>query len=140
MNDQLRRLLQDDSDDDDPKPRDPYMMQIVDVGFIERTLRESWHIAKREYKLQNRHFYPISDWCVAEAFVHALAPQGICVTGHYCYDEAKTVYRNYLPRVEQRIIDLVSLSGLQNWLNCDVKIMVLNRDAIVARTVPAKKF
>lgn len=140
MNHRLQLVLRGDIDSDMPRVRDPYMMQIVNVAFIERCVRDIWRIARVEYNLADHNFYPINDWCITEAFSRVLGQQGVHITDHRRYDEARCLYDTYFHSFDRNLRYQLKKTSVLNWIDCEAKVMVLGYDAIIARTVPASKY
>lgn len=118
-----------------PKRRPPSLMQLFNVGFVEAGIRVIWEKLKEEYTYKDEIFYDIVDWCIIEMFDEYVSQNNIRVSGHRDYDEGRVVYE-YLESEKRDLFYHLDTTGINQWQTGYIKVMVLGREAIVARPSP----
>lgn len=128
------------SADDGPPKRAGALMHIMRANYFEPLLRLNWSELKETFTLRESSFYPILDWCVTEAFQDILSEQDITVAGHYSYDEGRIAYESIAAPGVQLLRQHIASSVIRYWRNCEIKIMVLPTEVIIARPSPDAYF
>lgn len=126
--------------DDGPPKRNGALMHIVRANYFEPLLRHNWSEMKEAFTLRDSSFYPILDWCITEAFQEILSDQGISVAAHYQYDEGRIVYESMAAPGIQLLRQHLASSVIRYWHNCEIKIMVLPSEVVIARPSPDVKY
>lgn len=119
--------------------RPPSLMQIFPVSIVESGIRYQWKELKKEYTLKDEMFYDICDWCVTQMFEDYVADKGIRVAGHRKFDEARIVYE-HLEFEKKELFLALDLTGMKQWNSGYIKVLVLGREALVARPSPMTEF